>query len=195
MTGIESSDALTDHPSSEELAAYLSGKLPLARRDQLEDHLAKCSECRREVTFARRILRARRETRRRAWLVPIATAAAIAFVVFSVRRPTARIDDVRSGGVDTASTIKTISPSSIASVDAANVVFTWNSERGRPLYQLTLTDAVGQALWSLQTTDTSVALPATIKLSPGQAYFWLVDAISADGHSISTRTQRFTTAR
>lgn len=195
MSFFNSSDDVSDHPSSEELAAYLSGNLPNARRGELEDHLARCSECRREATSARRILRGRVSPIRQRLVGPIAAAAVLAFIVFSVVKPRARVDDVRSGPVETSSTITAIAPPSDVAVDRAAVVFTWSSERGRPLYQLSLTDAVGQALWSTTTNDTSLALPATIRLSPGETYFWLVDAITTDGHTISTRTQRFTTAK
>jgi hypothetical protein len=37
-------------------------------------------------------------------------------------------------------------------------------------------------------------MPADVPLDRGQAYFWTVDALGADGRSLTTRSKRFSIA-
>jgi hypothetical protein len=193
-----SGDALSDHPSSEDLAAYVNGTLAGGGRDNLEEHLVKCRECRHDVTTARRLLRQQRSPNRRLWLVPAVAAAALVLVVLPRLGPlSSREEAVRSGegagSSDVAATIKVVAPSNGSTIESRSVVFTWNSEPGQPRYDLSLTDAEGRELWSAQTTDTTLTLPNTVSLDRGRTYFWTVDALTVDGRSLTTRAQRFST--
>ena len=59
------------------------------------------------------------------------------------------------------------------------------------LYHLTLTDPAGHALWLHETSDTAVAPPPNVSLTPGRTYYWYVDALDAGGSSLTTGTRRF----
>jgi len=58
-------------------------------------------------------------------------------------------------------------------------------------YLIRVTDERGAAVWSTETGDTSVILPAEIALLSGRQYYWYVDALGADGRSLTTGTHRF----
>jgi hypothetical protein len=200
VTHLNFGDDLLDHPSSEELAAYVHGALTGASRGVFEEHLVKCRACRRDVTLARRMLGQRRARNPRRVLV--AAAAAVVFFFVVSRLPT------WSGGSDepvrserpadlsgTATTIGVVSPANGSTIEPGPVTFAWRSQPGQLLYQLSLTDAGGRELWSARTTDTTLSLPGSIALERGRPYFWTVDALAADGVSLTTRTQRFSTPR
>jgi hypothetical protein len=194
-------DELPDHPSSEELAAYVNGSLAAAGRGVVEEHLIACRACREDVTLARRLSRRRHIGLPRQLVMPAAAAAAVvALIVLSQLPGRSSIGEepLRSekgpGRSEAASTIQAVSPSSTGTIDPGDVVFTWRNEPGQLLYRLSLTDDGGRELWFAQTTDTTLRLPPSVSLDRGRTYFWTVDALAPDGRSLTSRTQRFSTA-
>jgi hypothetical protein len=89
--------------------------------------------------------------------------------------------------------IRIVSPASGDTVKGDQVVFVWQRVGNEPLYRLTLTDATGRAVWTRDTSDTTVTLPASSPLAKGQSYFWFVDALGSDGTALTTGVHRFTT--
>jgi len=90
--------------------------------------------------------------------------------------------------------LRALAPVDRDTVEGSGLAFAWSSQPGRSLYRLTLTDASGRALWLRDTPDTTLALPVDVSLSGGVTYFWYVDALDADGRSVTTGTRRFTIA-
>jgi hypothetical protein len=198
LTDPRNDEPVADHPTSEAIAAYLSDALAPPDLAGLEAHLADCRSCRMEVATARRLLRAPSRKRLR-WAVPASAAAAVAAMVFVSLLPDSpfsRGEPVRSGdetGTE-APSIRALSPINGDPVDRGGVVFIWEHQTGSPLYRLTLTDGSARVVWTKETSDSTLRLPAEVSLGPGRTYFWLVDALGADGRSLTTRTQRFSTA-
>lgn len=190
---------MTQHPETEEIAAYLSDALPPPARAALEAHLVSCRPCRQEVTSARRLLEAR--STRRGWsiMVPAAAAAVLALAILgqAVLPPRVEEEVVRGAGEATEAeavpSIQVLSPAGQGTVGREGILFAWVGQAGRPLYRLTLTDAGGRAVWMGETSDTTLALPATITLVPNRSYFWYVDALDSAGHTLTTGTQTFAT--
>jgi len=178
------------------MAAYLNGRLSASDRATLESHLAECRICRQQATSARRLLATYRGRRKPFWIAPLAAAAVLAFVAVALPReagvPGSEV--LRGGQHEGAPTLRIISPASGDTVGPGAVRFAWHSHPGQPLFRLTLADGSGRELWSTETRDTALALPARVSLDPGRTYFWYVDAVGADGRSLTTRTQRFATA-
>ena len=197
MTDSFNGEIVGEHPSSEELAAYLSSALTADERAKLEAHLAACRQCRREVTSARRLLRSHRSSTALRWAVPAAAAAVLAVVLLSPPR-SARMETSSTRATEDAAVsatmpkIRIVSPASGDTVNGGQVVFVWQRAGSEPLYRLTLTDASGRTVWTRDTSDTTLTLPASISLGKRQNYFWLVDALAADGTAITTGTHRFT---
>jgi hypothetical protein len=199
VTDLHSGEPLSEHPTAEDVAAYLSGTLPPGDQATIEGHLAECRECRLQVTSARRVLRKHRSPNRRVWLVP-AAAAAVLLVAVLFRAPSGfrpGPEPIRSGqgaaGPEAGSRIAVVAPADGDTVPVAPITFVWRGQPGEPRYQFTLTDGSGRAIWTGATTDTALTLPPAVSLDHGRTYFWTVDALGADGRSLTTRNHRFST--
>jgi hypothetical protein len=190
---------MTEHPPAEAIAAYLCDGLPAPDRSALEAHLASCRPCRTEVTSARQLLEHHSVRRRWQMIVPAAAAAVLAIVLLGhgVLRPPVDREVVRgskaANGVEVASSIQVLSPTNEATVPVRAVPFAWVGQPGRPLYRLILTEASGRAVWTQDTNDTTVTLPASVTLAPGRTYFWYVDALDSAGRTLTTGTRTFST--
>jgi hypothetical protein len=190
---------MTEHPPAEAIAAYLSDGLAAPDRATMEAHLAECRPCRTEVTSARQLLEHRSVRRRWEMIVPTAAAAVLAFALLGrgVLRPPVEQEAVRgseaANEVEAASSIQVLSPTNEATVSGRAVPFAWVGQPGRLLYRLTLTEGSGRAVWSQDTNDTTITLPASITLVPGRHYFWYVDALDSAGRTLTTGTRTFST--
>lgn len=187
---------MSDHPTSEAIAAYLSDALAPPDLAGLEAHLADCRSCRMEAASARRLLRGPVSRSHLRWAVPSLAAAAVAAVVLLSSLPDSpfRQGEPIRGEDQTgteAPSIRALSPINGGPVDRGAVVFIWQQQTGNPLYRLTVTDGSARVVWTKETSDTTLQLPAAVPLAPGRTYFWLVDALGADGRALTTRTQRF----
>lgn len=187
-----------DHPSSEELAAYLSGGLSSEARDGFEKHLADCRLCRNEVASARRLL-AVGPAKKRPWIGPLALAAVIAIGFFSISTSKRGGEEPTRNAANPASADGTVNVRVVTPVDGAIVsglpVFTWRAHGADALYRFSVTDASGATIWSTETNDTSVSLPADVSLEVSRDYLWNVDAIDSDGTTVTSGTHRFRITR
>jgi Putative zinc-finger len=172
---MESERRTPDHVESGEVAAYLDRALSPSDRSRVEEHLADCDVCRAEVIEVARLLRT--HPRRRGWYVPIGVAAAAAAVLLLVwPRPLEEPPlppNYREPVVTT-----TAAPSAIAPRGAivAASRFVWTAVPHADRYRLTVFDETGSVLWESQTSDTTAALPASIRLQRGASYFWKIEA-------------------
>ncbi len=135
--------------------------------------------------------------RRRSWAAPVAAlaAAAVAAILLigpgSDPTPTAPVlrapdrADVsgRPGGIEVAS------PAERIEANGAPVAFVWRPSGASDIYRFSLLAEGGEPIWSAETADTTVSLPAGVTLKPGRTYFWRVDAI-ADGVVLTTGARR-----
>jgi hypothetical protein len=132
-------------------------------------------------------------------MVPAAAAAVLALALLGrgVLRPSLEQEAVRgseaANGVEAATSIQVLSPMNEDTVVGRAVPFVWAGQPGRPLYRLILTDGSGRAVWSQDTNDTTITLPASITLGPGRTYFWYVDALDSAGRTLTTGTRTFST--
>ena len=183
---------VSDHPSVEEIAAYLSGKMPNEAVVALESHLSNCRGCRNEVTSARKLIR-ERVSGARFWVLP-AAAAAVLLIALAVkpgdRLVTERASNARGEGRET---ITVISPG--AETNLFPLRFVWRSAGSEVLYALSLSDFSGNSVWETQTMDTSIVLPQTVTLSPGTVYLWYVDASTANGMTATSGVHSFRAQR
>ena len=132
--------------------------------------------------------------RRRAWRVGLATTLVAAGVagLLLVRRPADveppdanRVREApASGPAGGSARIAVVSPPESATVSPRGAAFTWRST-GADFYRFALLTESGEPVWTYETGDTTVSLPATVAVRAGASYFWRVDAI-ADGISATT---------
>ena len=69
--------------------------------------------------------------------------------------------------------------------------FLWHAVEGAVAYELEVLDAAGSPVYATRTADTVLALPAGVRLQPGQEYRWWVVARLADGSELRARLQPF----
>jgi hypothetical protein len=91
--------------------------------------------------------------------------------------------------------IAIIAPTERATVEPASVAFAWRPQGSRTTYHLTLSDESGAVLWTTETTDTTAVLPNTVPLARNRTYYWYVDALQADGRSVSSGVHHLCTAQ
>jgi hypothetical protein len=188
-----------EHPAIHDLAAYLEHRLDDASRRRVESHLAECDQCRREVVDGERVLRAApdRRTSVRRPIAVLAGLAAAAVVLFTVlprdrtggggpveRGPAAPVAPVTPA-------IVVVEPADAAQLTEAPATFVWRPSPGVSLYKFTLTDEQGRVLWSTSTRDTLLAPPGSLQVPPTARYFWYVDALRADGGTVSSGVHAF----
>ena len=187
------------HPSAEELAAYLERKLTREELTRVEAHIAECEDCRQEALAATRILAAR--ARRRWFLTGGSLAAAMLVVVWLVPDwisdfgGTGLTEDatVRASSDEGVPLVSVVAPTAGAVLGPDERTFQWESLGPDVLYRITLTDQEGVELWTTDTSDVEATLPADVVLEGGSRYFWRVDASLPDGRTATTRTLDFQT--
>jgi len=201
-------DRDTAHLSAERVASYLDGYLTPTEQDAALAHFAVCADCRREMTDARRVLRAsssalplspRAPGAWRRMLVVIPAAAAAVFAV-AIAMPMLRERNSETRATrgperlpqsETVARLATVSPADDAAFVPGRDRFVWRAASADAEYRLTVMDATGGVVWSKSTADTSAMLPADVRLTSGDGYYWSVDALLADGRATTTRGHHF----
>ncbi len=191
-------DRTSDHPSSEAIADFINGRLSPEDRSAVESHFAECRTCRQQVISARRLLDSYRPSRRLNWVLPAAVAAVllVVFVPRMVSRgaTSSALRGDGDSGADATSVLAIAAPADGQTLSDERVTFVWRGLPGRPLFRLTLVDGA-RALWSVSTTDTTAQLPDSVSLAPSRTYLWYLDALGADGRSLTSGSRRFQTKR
>jgi len=72
---------------------------------------------------------------------------------------------------------------------------TWSSVPHADRYQVTLFDQAGSVLWETHTADTTVAVPETVRLTPGVPHYWKVAARTELGRWVASDLTSFTLRR
>jgi hypothetical protein len=196
------------HLNDTELAGFVDNRLDEASRKRAIAHLDICNDCRAELIATTSLVRGTPSSslrpivspwrRGRVWALAGAgaLAAAVAGIVL-FRGPIGPvIETVRTPIVGSTESprIMAVAPRDGALVQSpADRVFTWRAYDSDN-YRFVLLEEDGTPLWSLDTHDTSLVLPADISLRPGGTYFWRVDA-HADGITASSGTMRLQVPR
>jgi hypothetical protein len=185
-----------DHLDAGIVAAYVDGTVDPARLGGVEGHLADCAICRREVMEGTRMLRGRRPWKRWSVMGTVAAAAAVLLLIAQPGRVPESQDPVIRAGEDTVTEavlrFTAIAPADTESVSGGSIVFQWRSPSTEASYRITVTNEIGDLLWSETTYDTTVALPGDVPFELGETYFWYVDALLPNGGSATTGVQRLT---
>lgn len=70
--------------------------------------------------------------------------------------------------------------------------FMWRTVPDAERYTLVVVDTAGSEVFAAETGDTAMTLPDTVRLEPGGAYLWWVQAKTRYGASVTAVTQRLT---
>ncbi|HEX9165472.1 MAG TPA: zf-HC2 domain-containing protein [Gemmatimonadales bacterium] len=186
------------HLDTDTVAAYADGRLAPSECGRIEAHLAGCAACRDEVVSVRQLLASYQPRRRLLAPIPLAAAAVlVAAIGLSMAQRLIREPSpapLRRPAAGAMSGVAVVTPATGTVVEGSGPTeFIWRTG-GSPggTFRLTLMDESGVTVWSIETGDTVAALPAGISLKAGASYFWYVDALAADGRSMTSGAQRFT---
>lgn len=184
------------------VAALAEGALPDSDRELAQLHLSECHTCRSAVAsiaraidspeVAAELARLDRPARlSRFWRAAAIAAAAVVLAVvvpMSVREPAS---PHRSAPITAAPAPAAVWPvGTVASVPSLR----WTSVPGANRYRVTLFTADGTALFATQLRDTSTIVPDSVRLAPGVAYWWRVDARTGFDRWTESALNEFTVA-
>ncbi len=184
------------HLTPEQIAAYTARALSNADLSTVERHLLVCESCRDELVDAGRFTKRWPFRFRYSVVLPAAAAAVILIGVTAVitgedaaQRPSANV--LRSETAEGMATFEIIEPEDGAVVPVSGVVFRWRAEEPEPHYRIHVLNQTGELVWETASSDTSVQLPGEIVLTPGESYFWYVDALLRGVRSSTTGVREF----
>jgi len=206
-------------PDEVTLAAFVDGGLPESTRSRVEGHLALCDSCLQHVAAAvrdqespipevppRLVAQARTlvEPASPGNLTPvwrwsmISAAAGLALVaatlIWELRTASERGPlpaEVRSGAGRVVAA-ELLMPTEGSIVGREQLDFRWREVAGAISYEIQLVTADGDVLWHGRTTETSVELPATVPIAPGQEVYAWVRAHLLDGGTLMSDPVGFT---
>jgi predicted anti-sigma-YlaC factor YlaD len=173
------------------IAGYLDRRMSDVDCERFESHLSECPECRQALIEAESLLKRVRPAWRGNTIVALIAAA---FVLVAIDLKVQHKNDVSAPITTRAVTatdrgLTAYGPS--GEVRRSGLRFVWTPLAGAISYRILLVDASSRPVWSAAATDTSIALPAKVLLSPGENYLWAVDALAADGTTHSTGLREF----
>jgi hypothetical protein len=189
---------------AEVIAALAEGSLDADSRAHALRHVAGCAACRRAVasvagalvdgpiTHEIEVVEGRRRNRGRILrtAVPLAAAALVLLWLWS---PTDALAPHRGGnaGGDAQA------PAALGPVGTVAVVhgFDWTRVTGSVVYRFTLFDASGVVLYETQVSDTTLALPDSVRLDASRPYLWKVQARTGIDRWTASELVEFTIAR
>lgn len=165
------------------IADFVDSHLPLQSRAPVVAHLLTCARCRALVKatsdLAANAVGHSGQARRRGlrWTLPVGLAAAAVLVLLLLPRG---LNDNSTPGLREPTVTSTIAPAPITPAPGASVArvdsLVWSSVPGAERYRVRLYDGEGSVLWTVETNDTSAALPDSLRLQPRVSYFWRVEA-------------------
>jgi hypothetical protein len=166
----------------EELLALVRRDGPEDERLSVLDHVMGCAECRREFELLRALTKAGenstgRVLERGQWkrLAPLAIAACLLIVVGAIVRMRQTADFDLPRGVS--QPVVLVAPS--ATVDPSGPVeFVWRPVADAQRYRLEVLDQKEGVVFSAETSDTTLSMPAN-RLRSGQEYRWWVRDLSS----------------
>jgi hypothetical protein len=178
------------HLDVEQVVGYLENRLPDGERRRAEAHVAECGECAAEIVAVSRVHRQPGRTRR--WLGAVAAAAAVVALALAGPRLASHSPGTPESPVRGADAVgvSTVSPLDGGEIRGAPE-FIWHAVPGASVYRITISRADGDSVWSATVRDTTVSPPATAVIAGPDPYYWYVDALLADGRSVSGRAREF----
>jgi len=192
-------DSMTpEHLDGNLVAAYLERRLGPEDRVRVEMHLGDCPECREEIAAVAATLRGILRRRRLLAAAPVVATAAVVILAVGIwtgrDRPTMPADGLRNGPSAEREGVERVQawyPAAEATVPRSGLRFAWQSDSTGALYNFTVTDSSGLPVFRARTSDTTLALPDSVRLVPGSSYHWWVDVLLPDGRVSTTGLRRF----
>jgi hypothetical protein len=188
--GLPKSDgaASLDDVSAERLRRLVEGEGSESERLRTLDVALSSVEGRRELEIAWAAARAARP-QRRSWQ-RFAIAASLLVVAGSSTlwwQQHERGITQATRGVESPVTL--VAPLGEVREDRATR-FVWHAVGKADRYLIVVVDTAGTELFATETRDTALVLPDSVRLAPGRAYLWWVQARLTDQSTVTAVTQR-----
>jgi hypothetical protein len=172
---------------------YLAGTLSEPEVEALESHYLTCARCQNELRMAAAIRDVLPELREAA---PVTDVGAAALAGRWLRRP-AGVGAVAAAIAALLAGVLLLQPAGEESLQHREPIletmaaprveapvgevgsvaeFRWAPVASADLYKLTLYDVAGDVVWEVDTRETHVVPPDSLRLKPGALYLWQVDA-------------------
>jgi len=193
------------HLTAAEVAAYLDRDLGNEARARVEEHLDACAACRAELATSMDVAdswraspaKPEQQTRASRWRIaalatPLALAAAGLALMILPRAPGrgSEASALRAGDMSEGrGAIEAVEPLPNSEIASTNSKFVWRKVPAS-VYRLAVMTETGDSVYVTDTQDTSVVLPPSVHLEPGQNYFWSVVGID-NGVESTTHAQSF----
>jgi hypothetical protein len=178
-----------DHLQADEVADYLAGTLSGRLRERITRHLADCEECTAELVAVNRLRRPSRAPVR--WVAAAAAAAVGAVLLLGpglMRRPSA--DEPLVRGTESSIVVRAVQPLEGAELHG-RATFAWHGVPRATAYRVSVSRPDGDSVWATTTRDTTInASEDLLRAGPG-SYYWYVDALLEDGHSVTGPAHEF----
>ena len=166
------------------LAALVDGSLDETARGRAVSHAAGCGTCRvalasvaravESPAVAHELKRLRQTPRVRPLALVVPVAAAAVLLLFALPNGTNEVlSPHRAAPITAAPAPTAVWP--VGRVSTAPSLL-WNAVQGADRYRVTLFDAEATVLFATELRDTSTAVPDSVRLSAGGAYWWRVEA-------------------
>jgi len=179
----------TRHLTELEVAAYLDRAFRGTDLNRVEGHIAHCAECRDKVVSAEQLIARSRRPRR--WMTGAALAAAATFAI--VLTPAVRqrftTEPVLIRDLSSRESLDATGPD--GNISRSNIRFSWKRIPTVVDYRAKVFTPDGTVVWSARTSDTSIVVPATVKLLNGQDYVWTIEADLENGEIESSGLHSF----
>ncbi len=181
------------HPDPDAIGALVSGELPEGERFVLLEHVLRCPACKRELELLRAANEGARAAERRSlpsrWMALAAAAlilVGIGALTLRGHRPVVPVDVMR-GGHASVSVIEPFTGTTIA----RPVRLAWHAMEGAQSYRIELLSTQGDLIAAWSTSDTTVAVPDSVRVAPGGSYDMWVRAMLSDRTEVSSPVVRF----
>jgi hypothetical protein len=185
--------ASLDDVSAERLRRLVEREGSESERLRTLDVALSSVEGRRELEIAWAAARAARP-RRRSWQ-RFAIAASLLVVAGAsgiwLRQRERGVEQVMRGSE---SPVTLLAPLGEVREDRATR-FVWHAVGKADRYVLVVVDTAGTELFASETRDTALVLPDSVRLAPGRAYLWWVQARLTDQSTVTAVTQRLVVRR
>lgn len=177
-----------DDVSAERLRRLVEQEGPESERLRTLDVALSTTEGRREMEIAWAAARAAKPVRR-SWQRYAVAASILVVVGASALWLRGRGDTSESILRGTESPVTLVAPVGSVPVDRATR-FLWRAVGNAERYQVVVVDTAGTELYAGETRDTAMSLPDSVRLVPGRAYLWWVQALLNDQSTVTAVTQR-----
>lgn len=180
--------ASLDDVSAERLRKLVEAEGSESERLRTLDVALSTAEGRRELEIAWAAARAARPPRR-SWQRFAVAASLIVVAGSSAIWMRQRTPDDSQAMRGTESPVTLIAPLGEVRENRATR-FVWRAVGKAEHYLIVVVDTTGTELFASETRDTALVLPDSVRLAPGHAYLWWVQARLADQSTVTAVTQR-----